>query len=136
LLLALSLGCLLLKTDIDHKLEASITSFRFNYDLAGIEKMITDNEITRGSDEHSGLFIAAWMNARFDLYSDPMPWTDLARELGEKSKPRLPSARFFKEPKRNPFAVWSERNLLNIEKFFYAVSVASLFLLLLSILVR
>jgi hypothetical protein len=136
LLLALSIGCFLLRANLDQKLEASIRNFRFSYDLAGIEQMIASGKITRGSAEHDGLFIAAWMTGMENPFSEPMPWTEEARTLGEKTKPLLPSAKFLKEPKRGVFGVWAERNIMKVEKCFYAVSVASLVLLLVSIIVR
>ncbi len=98
LLLAIAVGCLLIKIWIDVSLDGSVRAFRFAHDIADIQDRVERGELIKGSEEHIGLFSAA---LRASAEAGGVQLTAQARELADKYADKLSMA-YIGLPRRGP----------------------------------
>lgn len=123
LLLAILVGCVLVRGGIEDEHARSGASFSFTYDNTEIGRRVLSGELQQDSPEYKGLLIAAFMWAYPDQVA--AAFSSDAKDAvarGAEWIDKLPSKRL-SDLKPTGFYKWLVRNLRAVEVTFYSVSI-------------
>jgi hypothetical protein len=132
LLLAIAVGCVLVKIAIDVTIDGAIRGYRGAADIAGIMAQVEAGELDPKSDDYRGLFVAAMFQSAPNEAARAA-FSPLARGLVEKYVGRLPTSSFLNMPKRSGSEKWLHAHWQGIAQLFYALSFVAFVLLLASV---
>jgi hypothetical protein len=129
LLLAIALGCVLVKVAIDVTIDGAVRGYRGAADIAGIMARVEAGELDTKSEEYQGLFVAAtFLNAPNEAAR--AVFSPKAKELAAAYAEKLPTSSFLGMPKRSRAETWLHAHWRGLAQGFYALSFAAFALLL------
>jgi hypothetical protein len=128
LLLAVALGCVLVRLCIDVTFDGVLRGYRAAADTAGIMVRVESGELDKTSEEYRGLIVAATINSAPGKQAAGV-FTSKARELARQYADKLPTSSFLKMPPRTPVERWLHDHWQAIEHTFYWLSVLAFVLL-------
>ena|SRR5579871_6847877 len=128
-ILAIAVGCLIVKVDLDQKLVAAIRTWRFDYDSTAINEMVNSGQITR--EERDGLMIAA-LN-QFMPHKYRTMWTTKGQEIIAAQTSKLASSSLFHNKQPNRLVSFYEAHAIGVTNIFYVLSLSAFGFLLASV---
>jgi hypothetical protein len=132
LLLAIAVGCVLVKVAIDVTIDGAVRAYRGAADVAGIMAQVEAGELDPKSDDYRGLFVAATFQGAPNEAARAA-FSPLDKALVEKYADKLPTSSFLNMPKRSAAEKWLHVHWQGLAQLFYALSFAAFVLLLASV---